>query len=164
MCHKRALQDDAQSAAALESDKQIGACEQKVGGLQLARKVADKHMRTGELSAPEKLQAPPAPLRELMQALCMLAYRTETFMAAALAPHLDNPETARSLLRIVFRSQASLLPDPAAGTLTGRLLHQASRAPDAALAPLLEELNRTRTVFPGTQLRLVYELPSSSGR
>ena len=42
-----------------------------------------------------------------------------------------------------------------------RLLHLATRAQDKALAPLLEELNRTRTVFPGTQLRLVYEmLPS----
>ncbi|MCY4536026.1 MAG: hypothetical protein OXB91_11735, partial [Bryobacterales bacterium] len=160
---KRALQTDAQSTAALELDEQIAACEQQVEGLELARKVADKHMRAGELSDPEKLQALPAPLRELTQTLRMLAYRAETCMAAALAPQLDNPETARSLLKALFRSPASLLPDPAAGTLTVRLLHQASRAHDAALAPLLAELNATRTVFPGTQLRLVYELPSSDG-
>ena len=67
------------------------------------------------------------------------------------------------LVKFRLRSPASLLPDPAAGTLTVRLLHQASRAHDAALAPLLAELNATRTVFPGTQLRLVYELPSSDG-
>jgi len=160
---KRALQTDAQSAAALELDEQIAACEQQVEGLALARQVTDKHMRAGELSDPEKLQALPAALRELSQTLRMLAYRAETCMAAALAPQLDNPETARSLLKALFRSPASLLPDPAAGTLTVRLLHQASRAHDAALAPLLAELNATRTVFPGTQLRLVYELPSSDG-
>ena len=68
----------------------------------------------------------------------------------------------RSLLQALFRSDASLLPDPQAGTLTVRLLHQASRAQDAALDPLLEELNQTRTVFPGTQLRLVYELPPTA--
>ena len=28
------------------------------------------------------------------------------------------------------------------------------------MAPLLDELNATRTVFPGTQLRLRYEMPS----
>ena len=46
----------------------------------------------------------------------------------------------------------------AAGTLTVR---RATRAQDKALVPLLEKLNRMRTVFPGTQLRLVFEmLPS----
>ena len=52
-------------------------------------------------------------------------------MAVTLAPELDNPETARSLLKALFRSEASLLPDLVAGTLTVRLPHQASRAQDA---------------------------------
>ena len=39
-----------------------------------------------------------------------------------------------------------------------RLLHQASRGQDAALAALLKELNKTATLFPGTDLRLVYEI------
>ncbi len=158
---KRALELTAKTDAARQLDAQIGACDKLVEGFVLARQVADKHMRAGALPEEEKLQALPAPLRQLMQTLRMLAYRAETAMAAALAPQLDTPETARSLLKALFRSEASLLPDPAAGTLTVRLLHQASRAQDAALAPLLAELNRTRTVFPGTQLRLVYELPSS---
>ena len=159
---KRALEPNAKTAAARALDEQIAACDKLVEGFVLARKVTDQHMRAGELSEPEKLQALPEPLRQMMQTLRMLAYRAETCMAAALAPELDNPATARSLLKALFQSEASLLPDPAAGTLTVRLPHQASRAQDVALAPLLEELNRTRTVFPGTQLRLVYELPSSS--
>ncbi len=80
----------------------------------------------------------------------MLAYRAETAMAVALAPQLDNPETARSLLNALFQSDTSLPPDPVANMLTLRLLRQASRAQYAALAPLPVELNRTRTVFPGT--------------
>ena len=128
----------------------------------LARQAAAQHMLAGELSPEEKLQALPAPLRQLMQTLRMLAYRAETDMAAALAPQLDNPETARSLLKALFQSGASLLPDPAAGTLTVHLLHRASRAQDVALALFLAALNRTRTVFSGTQLRLVYELPPSA--
>ena len=114
------------------------------------------------LSEDERLQALPTPLRQLMHTLRMLVYRTETAMAVVLAPELDNPETVRSLLQALFRSDASLLPDPEAGTLTVRLLHQASRAQEAALVPLLEELNQTRTVFPGTELRLVYELPPTA--
>ena len=82
-------------------------------------------------------------------------------IAIQVAPELDSPDTARSLLKALFRSDASLRPDPVAETLTVRLLHLATRALDKALTPLLEELNRTSTVYPGTQLRMVYEvLPS----
>ena len=158
---KRALEPSAKTDRARRLDAQIADCDQQAGGLERARKMADMHVRAGDLPEAEKLQALPAPLRQLMQMLRMLAYRAETCMAAALAPQLDNPETVRSLLKALFRSEASLLPDPAAGTLTVRLAHQASRAQDAALAPLLAELNHTRTVFPGTELRLIYELPSS---
>ena len=104
-------------------------------GFELARKVTDNHLRAGELSAAEKL---PAPLRQLMQTLRMLAYHAETGMAASLAPQLDNPVTARSLLKALFRCEASLLPNPAAGTLMVR-----------PAAP--------------SQLRLTYELPSNGG-
>ena len=158
---KRASETSAKTAQARALDAQIAAGDKLVEGFELARQATDEHMLAGELSESEKLQALPAPMRQLMQTLRMLAYRAETAMAAALAPELDNPETARSLLKALFQSDASLLPDPAAGTLTVRLLHQASRAQDAALAPLLAQLNHTRTVFPGTELRLVYELPSS---
>ena len=30
------------------------------------------------------------------------------------------------------------------------------------LAPLIEELNATRTIYPGTELRLVYEMAANS--
>ena len=133
-----------------------------MAGFEYARRLVPEHIRAGELSEAERLQALPAPMLQLMHTLRILAYRAETGMAVVLAPQLDNPETARSLLQALFRSDASLLPDPAAGTPTVRLLHQASRAQDAALAPLLEELNQTRTVFPGTRLRLVYELPAAA--
>ena len=42
-------------------------------------------------------------------------------------------------------------------------LHQATRAQDSVLAPLIDELNGTRTVFSGTRLRLVYEMLSDNG-
>ncbi len=92
----------------------------------------------------------------------MLACRAETCMAPAPAPELDNPKTARNLLKALFQSDTSLLPDLATGTLTVCLLHQASRAHDAAVAPLLAESNRTQTVFPGAQPSRVYEFPSSA--
>ena len=158
---KRAAQKDAKSEAARELDARIQACDRTIAGLLRARRTADTHIQARDLPDGEKLQALPAALRQLHDTLRMIAYRAESAMALAVAPEMDSPDTARSLLKALFRSDASLRPDPAAGTLRVRLLHLATRAQDNALAPLIEELNRTRTVFPGTQLRLVYEMQPS---
>ena len=157
---KLALQADAGSAPARALEARIQTCDQTIQGLLLARKVTDQHILAGELSPEARLQALPQPLRLLLDTLRLLAYRAETAMTTAVAPALDNPDTARSLLKSLFQADASLHPDESAGTLTVRLLHQPTRAQDRALAPLLDELNRTRTVFPGTQLRLVYRMLS----
>ena len=64
----------------------------------------------------------------------------------------------------MLSSDASIVPDPSAETLTVWLLQQARRGHDLALAPLLDELNQIWTLYPGTNLRLVYEiLPNDSG-
>ena len=157
---KLALQADAGSAPARALEARIQTCDQTIQGLLLARKVTDQHILAGELSPEARLQALPQPLRLLLDTLRLLAYRAETAMTTAVAPALDNPDTARSLLKSLFQADASLHPDESAGTLTVRLLHQPTRAQDRALAPLLDELNRTRTVFPGTHLRLVYRMLS----
>ena len=70
----------------------------------------------------ERLQALPHPLRLLIDTLRVLPYRAETAIATAVAPALDNRETARSPLKSLFRSVASLHPDESAGTLSVRRL------------------------------------------
>ena len=69
------------------------------------------------------LQALTTPMRNLLDALHMIVYRAETRLAAALAPGLSRPETARTLVKAMLSSEASILPDPSAETLTVRLLH-----------------------------------------
>jgi hypothetical protein len=77
---------------------------------------------------------------------------------------MHREEDARSLLRALYHTEADLLPDENAGTLTVRVHHQANRCNDEAIRHLGTELNQTETVFPGTQLRLVYELISNGPR
>ena len=86
----------------------------------------------------------------LFDALRMIVCRAETRLAAALAPGLSRPETVRTLIEAMLSGDASIVPGASAETLTVRLLHQARRrGHDFALAPLLEELNRPRTLYPG---------------
>jgi hypothetical protein len=94
----------------------------------------------------------------------MIAYRAETAMAQVLRQTLSRSDDARHLLRAVYASEADLLPDETNQTLTVRVHRQANASTDTAVQCLCDELNSTQTVFPGTNLRLVYELVSSQNR
>ena len=65
------------------------------------------------------------------------------------------------MLLALYQSEADLLPDEKAGTLTVRVHHQANRSADEVIRYLCREFNMTETIFPGTTLRLVYELVST---
>ena len=60
-----------------------------------------------------------------------------------------------------------LVPEPRAGLLRVRFLGLGNQACERAFAPLMEELNATRTIYPGTNLTLVYEMsgdPQPAGK
>ena len=67
-------------------------------------------------------------------------------------------DDVRTLLRNIYCDDADLLPDYEADTLTVRLHHLANHSSDQAIRHLCGELTATETVFPETNLRLIYEL------
>jgi hypothetical protein len=90
----------------------------------------------------------------------MIAYRAETSMAATLHETLQRSDDARALLRQIYDTEVDLVPDLQRNTLTVRLHHLTQATHDTAVRGLCEELTATETVFPGTDLRLVYKLGS----
>lgn len=98
--------------------------------------------------------------KHLLDTIKMIAYRAETAMAALLRPSMSRTEEARSLLREIFTTEADLLPDEKEGTLTVSLHHLANASSDHLAQELSQQLNASDTVFPGTNLRLIYKLVS----
>ena len=92
----------------------------------------------------------------------MIAYRAETRMMPALIGVQGKKPNARRLLRTLFTCDADIIPDADAGILRVRFLGLASQACERMLAPLINELNHTRTVYPGTKLTLVYEMSAET--
>jgi len=90
----------------------------------------------------------------------MIAYRAETSMAATVREKLQRSDDARALLRQIYSTEVDLIPDLNTKTLTVCLHHLTQAAHDAAVRYLCEELTATETIFPGTDLRLVYKLGS----
>ena len=151
-----ALQEHRDTATRLEAHAKALAAELD----QLKQQRADKptHVRAGDLPEQDRLHALPVGGRLFLDVVRMIAYRAETRMMVPVITTQGKKPNARRLLRALLTSDANIIPVPAKGILLMQLLGLGSDACDRMLAPLVEELNATRTIYPGTDLRLVYEL------
>ena len=98
--------------------------------------------------------------KDLVDTIKLVAYRAETAMAHVMREALPQwrQDEERRLLQSLYASEADLIPNEAAGTLTVRLHYPANPMLAGAVQKLCEELTVTETVFPTTKLRLVYQL------
>ena len=145
--------------AALQEE--IDLLKQDIQSHKEARKAAPRHIPVTELPESDRFRQLSTQSKHLIDTIKMVAYRAETAMANVLREYLSHPDEARSLLQALYRTEADLLPDLETGTLTVRLHHLANASSDAAIQKLCDELNETETLFPRTNLRLVFKLGSS---
>ena len=136
------------------------ALEKEVASLKQKRKELPSHITLGELPPTERFQQFSRTKKHLVDTIKMVAYRAETALAMALRQHMARTDDARALLREIFVTAADLCPDEVAGTLTVSLHHLSNACSDQLAATMAEELNTTETVFPGTNLKMVFKLVS----
>jgi len=148
-----------QRKAALQEE--IDALQAELKAHKASRKATPRHITVAELSEEDRFRQLRTQSKHLIDMIKMVAYRAETAMANSLRETLGHPDEARRLLQTLYTTEADLLPDPEAKTLTVRLHHLANASSDAAIRKLCEELNATETLFPRTHLRLVFKLGSS---
>jgi len=67
---------------------------------------------------------------------------------------------ARALLRRIYATEADIIPEDSVGTLTIRLHQPANRSSADVIRLICDAMNSTEPSFPGSELRLVYELVS----
>jgi hypothetical protein len=128
--------------------------------LKKRRRQTPRQISVQDLPEPDRFTRLRTERKYLLDTLKMIAYRAETSMASTIRETLKRTDDARALLRQIYDTEVDLVPDLAAKTLTVRLHHLTQAAHDAAVRYLCEELTATETIFPGTDLRLVYKLGS----
>jgi len=138
--------------------EEIAELEQTVADLKACRKQTPKHVTMADLPAEDRFLRLGTKSKYLIDTIKMIAYRAETAMVSIVRETMSRSDDARSLLRAIYAAEVDLLPDPEAETLTVRLHQLANRSSGKSVQHLCGELNATRTIFPGTNLRLVYEL------
>ena len=147
----------AKDAARLEAES--NAIHAQREALKEQRKATPRHITVSQLDEHDKLHALPEGEKLLLDIIRMIAYRAETRMMPAITNAQGTKPNPGRHLRALLSSEADIIPEPDNGILRVRILGTASEACDKALDSLIEELNQTRTIYPGTKLRMVYELP-----
>jgi len=125
------------------------------------RKALPQHIPVNDLPAEEKFTRLRTERKQFLDTIKMIAYRAETAMAATLREKLARFDDARAVLRQIYQTEVDLIPNISEKTLIVRLHHLTQAAHDRAVRFLCEELTATETVFPGTDLRLIYKLGSA---
>ena len=138
----------------------ILALKRELDALKQKRKQIPSHIKLGDLPQEERFKQFSRARKHLVDTIKMVAYRAETALAMSMRERMARTDDARALLREIFVTEADLLPDEDAGTLTVSLHHLSNASSDKLATQLAEELNATETIFPGTQLRMVFKLVS----
>jgi len=141
--------------------EEIQILDAEIDNLKQLRKQTEHHIAVKSLPEEDRFTRLRTERKHFLDTLKMIAYRAETSMASLLREHLARGDDARALLRQIFATEADVTPDLVAKTLTIRLHHLTQAAHDRAIEKLLADLTATQTVFPGTDLTLIFELGSS---
>jgi hypothetical protein len=99
----------------------------------------------------------------LMNVLRMICYRAESAVAEYIAPYLAKEEDEkRMVVKQIIQSNADISPDYINKTLTVTLHSLSANRFNKAASELAQLLNHTETVFPGTNLRMIYKITANS--
>jgi hypothetical protein len=122
------------------------------------RKATPRHIDAKDLPEEERFRQLSTHSKHFIDTIKIIAYRAETSMANVLRETMSHSDEARCLLRALYTTEVDLLPNHEQKTLTVRLHHLAQRTSDEVIRKLCDELNGTETLFPRTDLRLIFEL------
>jgi hypothetical protein len=145
-----------------ELRQRIEAGRSQIAELKAQRKTLSKHILIKDLPQEDRFHRLRSEKKHFIDTIKLIAYRAETAMAHIAREKMARMDDARALMRQLYRSEVDLIPDHQNKILTVRLHHLTANIHDQIITHLCSELNATETVFPGTNLRLIYQIGGSS--
>lgn len=98
-----------------------------------------------------------------MNVIKMICYRAESAVAQLIEPSLAKSENEkRMVVKQIIRSSADLTPDYENNTLTVTLHCLSANRFNMAALKLAQDLNETETIFPGTDLKMIFKISAIS--
>ena len=146
-----------------QAQKEATQFQQEMEALKRQLKQTPHHVPLSQIPKDQRCNRLSSGAKDLVDTIKMIAYRAETSMAQLLRGHLPKGRVGEELrlLQSLYVSEADLVPDTQAGTLTVRLHYPANPMLAHAVERLCEELTLAEITYPSTNLRLIYELVSN---
>jgi len=156
-------QADLQQTEALATQKaqllqSVQARQKQLEELKEKRRQTARHVSLKDLPEAQRFGQLRTDKKHLVDTIKLIAYRAETALVQIVREKLRRWDDARALVRQVFESAVDLRPDLKSKTLTVRLHRLTTAVHDQALRHLCEELTATETVYPGTELKMLFEM------
>jgi hypothetical protein len=148
------------SGQARQQEK-IEQLQRELDEIKKLRKTTPHHIPVKDLPEKDRFTRLLPERKHFIDTIKMIAYRAETSMVSIIREKLGRADDARSLLLQIFDTEVDLVPDLAANTLTVRLHHLTQAAHDEVARHLCEQLNATETIFPDTNLRIIFKVGSA---
>jgi hypothetical protein len=144
-----------------ELQEEISLIQIEVNSLKDERKKTKKHILVSELPEEDRLQRLNSKSKDFLDTIKMICYRGETAMVKVVREVLSRADDARSFIRSLYDTEVDIFPDEANQVLKIRLHHLTTRSANEVAQHLCNALNETEAIFPGTNLRIFYEMVSS---
>lgn len=139
----------------------ITATDANLAELKAKRKQTKRHITIAELPEDQKFLQLSTHSKHLIDTIKMIAYRAEMAMVNIARESMSRKDDAHALVRSIYSQTADIQPDYTKKELVVCLHNSANRATDQTIEAICNELNATETIFPGTELKLVYRLVSN---
>ena len=142
---------------------EIEAGTQELEQIKASKKEINRRVKLEELAEENQFAKLSCSRRSLLNTIAMIAYRSETAMGLLLEGHGYSLSRSRALLQDLFVRSGDLLPDYSKNILNIHLHSAATPRDNRAINELLKELNETKTVFPNTELKMVFHSHAQPG-
>jgi hypothetical protein len=136
--------------------------QSQLESLKTQRKAAGKHVQIKDLPEKDRFSQLITGKKHLVDTVKLIAYRAETSLVQILREKMERTDDARALARQILQGAVDLHPDTTQKSLTVKLHRLTFQAHDQVLNHLCAELNQTETIFPGTELKLIFQLVGST--
>lgn len=146
----------------MQYKQQIDQLTSQENELIIARKNLQPKIKLAQMPQEKRYNKLKTESKILMNVIKMICYRAESSVASLLAPYLANADKEkRMVVKQIIQSNADLIADYKEQTLTVKLYSLAAKRYNLAIENIVQLLNDTETIFPGTSLKLVFTISSA---
>jgi len=139
--------------------EKAGQVEGELTRLIAKRKDTKYKISLGEMPENERYTKIHQESKYLMNIIIMICYRAETNLAEKLAPHFSRAEDEiRALVKAITHLSIDMMPDMENSILNITLYPLSNHRSQNAVARIINQVNDTQTVYPGTNLVMRFKI------